>query len=146
MKLLVDELTDSLEQVFNLTDNRTHHLKAIRPYLYVHNNPSGTFTLEVLSGSNVLDSVSFTSYDLYNSLNTEDLYAHLLYRVDLNKTLPLKKGTYKLKLSSSGYIYSDSSFLGWVKEHENLKGEVNGVPSSDSQNPLTFELVEYENS
>jgi hypothetical protein len=141
-KLLVEELISYIEQEFVLSDRRIHHIKSIRPYLYVHNNPMGTFLFEIKKGNTTLFSKSFTSSDLYNALNTTNKYAHLVYDIPINK-LPLKNGTYKLKLSSSGYLFSGNSFLGWVKEYENLKNPATTAVPNDASNPLSFEIWEY---
>ena len=143
MKLLVEELITDLEQTFVINDGKIHHIRGVRPYLYCHNNPSGTFTMQLKSGVNTLAQASFTANDLYNALLTTDDFIHLFYKLDFGYVLPLKNGTYKLKLLSSGYTFSSNSFLGWVKEFEDLKNPVNGMPTDDANNPLSFELWEF---
>ena len=121
MKILVDELYTTLEQPFSIIDGKVHHWKGVRPYLYAHNHPSGTFTIELISGASSLTSVNFTASDLYSGLSTSDNFIHLYYRLLFPNVLPLKNGTYSLKLSASGYSFSEPSYLGWIREHEDIK-------------------------
>ena len=55
---------------------------------------------------------------------------------------PLKKGTYKIELSSSGYTYSNSSFLGWIKSHENIYNDLESTPIDYTYNPYDYLLYE----
>jgi hypothetical protein len=144
VKLLVEELISEISQEFQLIGGKIFHANGIRPYLYAHNNPLGTFTFTLLSGVNELSSVSFTSSQLYSALQTSDDFIHLVYDLEFPHVLPLKNGVYKLKLTASGYTFNPDCFLGWVKEHEDLKFPVSTIPTSDDQNPLTFELWEFE--
>lgn len=144
MKLLVEELINEISQEFQLIGGKIFHANGIKPYLYAHNNPSGTFTFTLLNNEVPISSVSFTSNQLYSALQTTDDFIHLVYDLEFPHVLPLKNGVYKLKLTSSGYTFDSNCFLGWVKEHEDLKFPVSTIPTSDDQNPLTFELWEFE--
>lgn len=144
MKLLVEELINELEQEFSLVGGRIFHANGIRPYLYAHNHPSGIFTFSLIQGVDTISSVSFTATQLYSALQTSNNFVHLVYDLEFPHVLPLKNGVYKLKLTSSGYTFNSDCFLGWVKEHEDLKFPVSPTPTSDDQNPLTFELWEFE--
>jgi hypothetical protein len=118
---------------------------AIRPYLYCHNFPSGTGLLEILDeNDNVLHSKSFSPSDVYSGLETANPYAHAYLRVLFDQPFPMPKGNYKIKISASGYTFSESSYLGWVKEHEDLKVPVKFIVAGDQNNPLSFEIWSYE--
>jgi len=144
VKLLVEELISELTQEFELIGGRIFHANGIRPYLYAHNHPSGTFTFTLMKDSTPISSVSFNSSQLYSAIQTSNNFIHLVYDLEFEHVLPLKNGVYQLKLTSSGYTFSSDCFLGWVKEHEDLKFPVSPIPTSDDQNPLTFELWEFE--
>lgn len=140
--IVADELIDELTQEINLTYDKIYHIGGIKIKLLMFNNPGGTFTLSIKDGATTLASESFTSADIKSDLSTTDNYAYL-YKA-LNFSLPLKKGSYDLVLSASGYNPTDSSFLGWIKSFENIFNAINGSPTSLEDNP--FDVLIYENT
>lgn len=141
--LVVDELKTTISQTFTLQYNRRYNIGGVRPLLLMYNAPSGTFTMKIKSGANTLASKSFTSADIKSDLITSDNYAWLWKGLLFDTPIPLKAGSYSLELSSSGYSYSASSFIGWVKEHENIFTTISGTPISDLDNPYSFQLFEH---
>lgn len=143
-KLVVEEFKVSpLVQEFQL--DRKLIVVAIRPYLYCHNFPAGTFTLELLDeNDSLINSQTFVSDSVYEGISTTNPYAHAWLRVTFERPSPIPKGNYKIKISTSGYTFSESSYLGWVKEHEDLKVPVKFIVSGDQNNPLSFEIWSYE--
>jgi hypothetical protein len=138
--LVIEELKTTLTQEFTILTKPRMNIVQIRPHLYVHNSPSGTFTFSILdSSNNVLISSNFQSQSLYDALDTVNQYAHGYFNMMLNE-ISLDVGTYKLRLSSSGYTFSEISYLGWVRDHEDLKNPISYTPASDLENPLSFEI------
>jgi hypothetical protein len=142
--LLVETLKTELEQEIRLENYERYNIGAIIPYLYLHNAPAGTFTLEIISGATSLFSQSFTSNDIKLSLETVNNYAHVFYPIVPLIPIQLNAGTYKIKLSSSGYTVSGNSFLGWIRQHEDLNNKLDYVPASDSDNPLAIRLKVFK--
>jgi len=140
-KLVIDELHSTLSQTFTLYKNGRSTIEAIRPYIYMHNAPAGIFTLSIKSGGTALISKTFTSAEIKTDLSTTDNYAHLWKAIVFDNPSQFENGEYELELSSSGYTYSDSSHLGWIREHENLINEISGTPVSDIENPRAFQLL-----
>jgi hypothetical protein len=144
--LVVEELKTTLSQTFTLNNNRRYSLYAIKPHLYMHNAPAGTFTFKIKNGATELISVDFTSADIKSDLSTSDNYAHILKGLLLNSPVQLDGATsYTLELSASGYTYGTSSYMGWVKNHENIFFDIDGTPENDFNNPHTFFLYELRN-
>ena len=141
--LVVDELKTTLTQTFTLNLNRRYNIGAVRPLIYMHNAPSGTFTISIKSGANTLVSKSFTSSDIKSDLSSSDNYAWIWKALSFDNVIQLSNGSYTLELSSSGYSYSSSSYLGWIKEHENQFNETLGTPLSAFDNPYSFQLFEH---
>jgi hypothetical protein len=80
------------------------------------------------------------------TLSTSDNYAHILKGLLLNSPVQLDGATsYTLELSASGYTYGTSSYMGWVKNHENIFFDIDGTPENDFNNPHTFFLYELRN-
>ena len=139
--LLVEELITTLEQDFTLAGSRVYQISALRPFVCMYAAPSGTFTFSIKSGANTLGSVSFTSADIQSDLNTSNTYAYLHKALEFTNDIPLKAGTYTLEMSSSGYTYSSSSFMSWVKNND-LFFTVDGTINNETNNPHSFELWE----
>jgi len=131
-----------LTQTFKINQNRLH-LKAIRPWLYLHNDPSGTFTINVKDGSDLLDSVDFTINDLKvgASLNDNE-YHKSFFKFDFDVILNHDRD-YTIELDSSGYTYSGSSYLGWIKEFENLTNSFDETIWTFQQKPFGYQLWGY---
>lgn len=135
----------SLSQSFNLSLKTRYHIESIAPYLYIHNAPSGTFTLSLYDSIDALIySKTFTSTAIKTSLNTASNYAHVFYPLITNGALKIEAGEYRAMLSASGYAYAPSSFLAWVQQHEDLTSELDYVPSDDSRNPLSLRVKVYK--
>jgi hypothetical protein len=94
------------------------HLTAVRPWLLLYNDPPGTFTLTLKDGSDTLDSKDFTVAELKAGAGFNDNEYHKgFFKIDLNAILHHDR-TYTLELTSSGYSFSGTSYLGWIKEFE----------------------------
>lgn len=140
--LVVDELKTTLTQTITFNQYRKYHIEAIKIKLLMFNAPSGTFTLTIKQGGTSLASKSFTSADIKTDLSTSDNYAYLYKALDFDNSLILKNGTYDFELSSSGYTFSNSSYLGWIKSHENIFNDLTTVSSSFQFNP--YDVLIYE--
>lgn len=141
-KLVVDELITTLSQTFTLNNEGRSTIEAIRPYIYMHNAPSGTFTLAVKSGVTTLASNTFTSTTIKSDLSTSDNYTHSWKTIQFSTPLILDKGEYELELSAAGYTFSNSSYLAWIREHEHLTNTRLGTPISSLYEPRAFQLME----
>jgi hypothetical protein len=119
--LVCDELITTLTQTVNLSYDRVYQIAGVKIKLLMYNAPTGTFTLSLKSGATTLASDTFNSAEIKTDLSTANNYAHIYKALTFN--LPLKKGAYDLVLSSSGYTFSTSSFLGWCKSFENVFNE-----------------------
>lgn len=138
MKIIVDELKTTLSQSFSVY--KREHLGAIRPFLYKHLSPSGTFTFSIIQNATTLGSKNFTSADIealdgVTALN----YYHGAFRVLFDNPIVLNPGTVEIKLSHSGYTFSESAYLGWIREHERTVNQFTDT-GNDFQNPLAVEL------
>lgn len=141
MKLLVDTLVAvSLRQEIRLERPDRFHIGAISLYLYMHNSPGGTFKLSMERNSLLVFEKEFTSAMIKASLGTVHNYAHVFYPIIPTNPIQLENGLYELVLSSSGYAYAASSFLGWIRQHEDLGNKIDYVPINDSENPLSTRI------
>lgn len=141
MILIVEELKSTLSQEVTWSNVKRTHLKAIRPYIYMHNAPSGTFTISVKKGSDLLAESSFTSADIKSELSTTENYIHLWKTVSFVSAIPINSGNYTIELSSMGYTFSETSYIGWIKEHEDLINNNNQVGDF----PLSIQFWTYGN-
>jgi hypothetical protein len=139
--LVVDALETTLTQTINI-ENRIN-IASLLPTFYIHNVPSGTFTLAFKSGLITLATISFTANDLKNKISASDNYFWGWFALIPIGNVSLERGVYDIVLSSIGYTYSDSAFLSWVKMYDIVYGNINGVVNDFTENPYDFKILEY---
>ena len=142
--LVVNAIGVSLEQEFTYNLNDRCHIGAFYPYIVMIGAPAGTFTCELIKGATTLFSKTFTSSLIKLSLPTTNNYAHAFYPIIPDSPVQIEKGTYKLKISTSGYTQTGSSYLGWAQQFEDIQNEMSYTPSADSENSLAFRLKIYK--
>ena len=142
--LVVEDFKTTLTESITFKYNKIRHIGGIKPKLLVYNMPAGTFTLSIKQGATTLASGDFTSADMQTQMGTTDNYFWLNAAVTFSGLVALKKGTYDLVLSSSGYTYSPLSFIAWVRSHENIFNERTDTFVDYTTNP--FDVLIYENT
>lgn len=142
--LVANPIGAFLEQEFTYNLDERCHIGAFYPYLLMHNEPAGVFTFELLSGAEVLFSKNFTSADIKTALNTANSYAHVFYPIIPDVMVQLESGTYKIRISTSGYTESFSSYVAWLQQFEDIQNEMSYVPSASDQNSLAFRVKSYK--
>lgn len=141
--LVVHDLDTYASQSFVVQNGNRLVIESVRPYLYFHNAPAGTFTLSLYSGATLLDSADITFAEVQTALATTDNYIHAYCRFEFENNPVLPPGSYELKLTASGYTRTNASYAGWVALHEDLINDISYAPANDSENPLTFQLWGY---
>jgi hypothetical protein len=138
--LLVQELKDELHHYIRLSNRERYTIGAIYPYIYMHNSPPGTFTLRLMKDSVELFSRTFSCADIKSALNTTDNYAHVFFPIIPSSPIFLDSGVYVIRLTSSGYVFSESQYIGLIRQHENLNNKLDYVPMSDSEKPMSIRI------
>ena len=141
-KLVVEELITTLSQSFALALNKRYHVEGLKIYLVMFNAPAGTFTVSIKSGATTLASKDFDSAEIKTDLSTSDNYAHIYKGIVFDTDLALDDGSYSIELSSAGYTFSESSYLGWVKDHDQVFFDTDYTLDTVATHPLTFHLLE----
>lgn len=142
--LLIQKLETELAQElrYNLSDRC--QIGAFIPYIYMHNAPSGTFTIDLLnSDDDVIMSKQFDCDDIKTALSSTDNYAHVFYPIIPTSPIQIEYGTYTIKLSASGYSPTNASYLGWIQQHENIQNIMDYVPSDDTKNSLALRIKKW---
>lgn len=118
MLLLFEPLETTLTQQVEATADAQVH--AIRPHLYIKNNPAGSLRVNILDSNNRLIESSDT---IAISAITSALYFHGYVRFLIEE--PLKKGEiYHIRLvGTSGYSFTDTSspLVGWCFDFDLAK-------------------------
>jgi len=140
MKIVVEPLKTTLTQTINFTDLKRRKINGIRPYIYMHNAPAGTFTLTVKQGVVTLSSIDFDSAEIKSDLSTSDNFAHLDKLLIPPNGLILAGGSYDFILSSTGYTFSEASYLGWAVPYESVYNEIEGNERRALQLPFGIQL------
>lgn len=139
---------DHLELSQTVTVEEDILINAVRPYMYKHNSPAGTIRITVYKDASELAYGELTSAEMEANdikLATHS-FAHGHFRFDLNKFLRLRPGEYEIKMTSSGYSFSEGAYFAWVQSHEDIRYSINGVPQNSFENPLTVELWRNEDA
>jgi|DEB0MinimDraft_6_1074348.scaffolds.fasta_scaffold09455_3 hypothetical protein len=141
--LLVEPLQGTpLTQDFEIKGNRLN-LTAIRPRLYMHNDPTGTFTLNLKYSGNVIATADFTMAEIKAGASYNDNeYHHGFIKIDIGAVLNIG-ATYTLELTSSGYTFSEASYLGWIKEFENQTNSFSESVTTLDEYPFGYQLWGY---
>lgn len=143
MKLVVETLYESLEQDITLESDRRIHIGAIIPYLYFHNLSSGLFKFQLIRNSSVLYEHLFSWEDI--KAGKIDNYMHVYHPIVPVSPIQLESDNYKVKIMAvSGYQATGNSFLGWIKQHEDIQLPMDYTPISDIQNTFTIRFKEYK--
>lgn len=138
--LAVDRLISYLAQP--ITVRRDILCAAFRAKLYVHNLPSGVFLISILKGAQVIMTIDFSSVELQQKLDIDDLYFWGDFAFPVS--FYLDRGDYQIRLESSGYVFNDGSFIGWVKDFDEINRDIIGEANDFSQYPFSFNLIEYK--
>ena len=142
MQLVVEELRNELNQDFVLTSQKNYEIYAIKIYLFANNASSivGNFRLGIYDGLQEVAFKTFDISDIVSQSNIQEEYFHSWYPIFFDNPVILQKGSYNFKLTSTGYSYASNSFIGWIREHENLKVPITYEPKNSLQNPLSYEV------
>jgi hypothetical protein len=140
MKLIVSELkTELLYQA--VIPSKSIQIAVIRPHIYIHNAPSGYLFLQILDVNNQV--IVESNHVSIVTINPFGFY-HGYIQFDIN--LYVKKNTqYRILLSSSGYTFNESAYVGWCNDYDLAKYSMDYVPVSNIYNPLDLEIW-YKNS
>ena len=142
--LVANPIGASLEQEFTYNLNDRCHIGAFYPYVVMIGSPAGTFTCELIKSATTIFSKTFTSTSIKLSLGTSNNYAHAFYPIIPDEPIQIEKGTYKLKISTSGYTQTNSSYIAWAQQFEDIQNEMSYTPSGDGENSLAFRLKIYK--
>lgn len=119
------ESTSLTQEVTPLTNLEVY---AIDVGIYSEGSPAGSVFMEVqsTSGGVIATSTSRTILSLKS-----DTYAHGTYRFGLDVSLKANTA-YHLVLATSGYSFSSSDFIGWLKDFDFVEDDVRITPASYS--------------
>lgn len=143
MKLLVDELgksSASLVQQITIGDKNLD-VTAIRPYLYFHNQASGSIALEIedANGKKIATSESLSIATIKAGISSLG-FDHGLLRFYVNASLR-KNTTYGIRLvSSGGYSFADAAYVGWCRDYDLRIVGAAWSPSTGANSALLMEL------
>ena len=143
--LFVATLEDELIQEIKYNLEERLHVGAFIPYLYVHNASADFFTFELSNTDGVLFEKNFTVSEMKESLGTTDNYFHVFYPIIPVNPIQLEKGEYSVRLiPGTNYTQDGSSFIGWIKQFENIQNEMDYVPLDDNSNSYAIRYKCYK--
>jgi hypothetical protein len=139
--IVYDELlADELQQDF--VSKKEQYVEGVHINIYKAMNPAGIFTVSIKDSSgNTLGEKSYTVEQMQALGSTElsDDYYHGFVYFEFDSLVFLSIGTYYITLDSSGYTYSDSENLGWLRDWEH-KVVNNDTAEFSVNEPLSYRL------
>lgn len=142
MILQVEELRGATLEHSASTEKRLS-IFGVRPHLFKHLSPVGTFTITISQDGDDLGSKEFTSASIEAATSSTALnYFHGRVAVIFDSPIVVNRGTFEIKLSSSGYSFSEAAYIGWIREHERVVN-VFTPTTSTLNNPLAVEVWSY---
>ena len=139
-KLLVEELFTSISEGFTLSYTERTSLAALYPHLYIHNEPAGTFTITLKKGATNIFSKSFNVSDIKATIDSPLDYSHVWYPVIPTNPVQIDSGEYLVELTSSGYTFSESAYIGWCRNFEEMDFKGDFGKFNDEHNDLQLRL------
>jgi len=148
-KLLIEELKSStLVQVDTVRGGERLRLNSVRLWLVGFNTPSltGSLQLNLVKNSTtfktITQSIASIKAQIDLSLATNHPHWHGWVKFDLQTPSAIEEGTeWSMELSGiSGYSFINNSYIGWVKPHEDLPNDIDGLPASVLLNPFGYQL------
>jgi len=131
-----------VEQTFKMFERL--QVQAVRPYLYLHNDPTGSIKVAIKYDGQKIASKTLTVAEI---LNLAELpagqYHYGFFTFDIEAVLNIKT-EYQIEVSGVGYGYDPNSYFGWIKPHENLINTFSESVLYDDQNPFGFQLWGYK--
>jgi hypothetical protein len=110
-KLLVSELVTELKQNFTVIPEKRFNLVSLYPHLYLHNEPSGSFTFTLKKSSQTIFSKTVTASQIKSSIPNAQDFSHLWYPLIPDNDIYIESGDYSLELTHSGYTFNESAYL-----------------------------------
>lgn len=144
MKLVMKELGLGPVTEQEITSPDSHSmLSAVRPHLYRHNFPLGSLKIALLDSNKVFlqhsNSVNIADIDIDDGpLGRAFFHGYVRFDIDY----PLVANTnYWLRLDSTGYSFSESAYIGWVKDDpDHRKYDALYSPNLGMNAPLDVEI------
>jgi hypothetical protein len=135
--LAVEELVTTLVQPLKV--EKPVRLLAVKPWLYFHNMPSGTFTMALKKDSVTVREWQFTSANVRDAFGGTQQFFHVYLSLS-GSPLIIKEGDYTLELSASGYTFG-ASWVGWCKDWQGVVGRVEGQAVDFTAYPYSFRIL-----
>lgn len=135
MKFIMHELR-AYEISQSVVPSKNCLVYAIRPHLYVKGTPAGSLKLQLLDSNGELikesESVSISSIN-----SASYFHGYVRFYIDFYMKRDV---SYIVKLSSTGYTYSDNAYAGWISDENLVKYELNYTPTKSIYNALDLEI------
>lgn len=136
---------EPLVQEFNLTNEAPYVIKGFYPYLYMKNQPIGTYIFKIIKEEITIFEKYFNSADIQNSMEEAAPNAYVFFPIlPEHPYLLLGRGRYKATLEYYLGTTKESSHLGWIRLHKFEVNEYEEVPEFESDIPFAMKVKVLE--
>lgn len=141
--LVIEDKIENFIHEFKLELQRRYQIAGFYPYLYLIGNPSGTFTFKINNGARDVFTKSFNASDIREVMSAPLGAIRVSFPVVPFTPMIINTGNYTARIEASDYSPNSNSYLGWIREHENLSNEVPDQDGKAISNPCTMKIKEY---
>lgn len=140
MRLIVKLLESHLTQV--LIPKKTVNVGAVRPHIYLHNNPEGSLKVQILTEDDVLISES-DEIEISQITSAPEYHGYVTFNVSAS----LLKGTrYKFSVvAANGYEFSELSYCAVCNDYDLRKYDTTTPVVHSTVAPLDLEIWSRSN-
>lgn len=136
MDLVVEEFkTKVLKQEMEASSNQL--IEAVRPHLYVHNTPSGSFTVTL---ENSDSQVFATSNTIAISTVSATNFFHGYIKFDFDAAVHVDDNFFVAITMSGGYTFAEANYVGWCKDFDLRKYTPDFTPNVGFSSALDLEI------
>lgn len=145
--ILTTDLDTTLTQKLTATENVI--VAAIRPHLYISNNPPGALRMDIYDSANTTllkSSEEITIADIKTSAGITEDFFHGYIKFDID--WGLSSGTeYSIRLEGlSGYAFSATDFVGWCRDFDTRKYTASYSPNEGFNSAFDLEIWRYNDN
>jgi hypothetical protein len=141
MDLVVHELGfTSLILTQPVIPSKTTLVGSVRPHLYVHNRPSGTITVVVVSEDGEAEIGTSATLNIQDITDADYFHGHVTFELD---AYLLSGQTYKIQISTGGgYSFSESAYVGVCGDYDSRLYPLGYSPAGVEDAPLDIQIWE----
>lgn len=139
MILIVHDINTSVYQT--LIPNSNQMVGAVRPHLYIHNNPAGSLKVQITADDGTLIAESNT-VAISTITSAPEFHGHVTFNIDANLKRGVKYRFYVI--GTGGYSFNLSAYCGVCNDYDSRIYPLENPINTPGQAPLDIQIWSYQ--